>query len=107
MDLAKHIDLSVLIAEHFRNARTGGEVDLLEFSWTKFKYECKKDNDGQYKSEKFLAQNKSSRKIRADNFQLIKAGLYETNRIKYNCCIYVLVDRLIYLRNFLLWGISA
>ena len=64
MDLAKHIDLSILIAEHFRNARTGGEVDFLRASRIKFKDKGTKDDERQCKSEKFPAQNNPSRKKR-------------------------------------------
>ena len=62
MDLAKHIDLSILIAEHFRNARTGGEVDFLRASRIKFKDKGTKDDERQCKSEKFPVQNNPSRK---------------------------------------------
>ena len=62
MYFSKEIDLRVLIAEHFRKTRTGGEVDFLRASRIKFKDKGTKDDERQCKSEKFPAQNNPSRK---------------------------------------------
>ena len=59
MCFSKEIDLRILIAEHFGNARTGREINLLGFSWVKF---LKSQKNGQKKkrtNKNFLSQNVS------------------------------------------------
>ena len=56
MNLAKDIDLRVIVSEHSGKPGTGGEIDDLRASWIKFKHKSEKKDKSSCESEEPLAQ---------------------------------------------------
>ena len=60
MGFSKEIDLRILIAEHFRNARTGSKIDHLRVSRIKRKNKCQKNSQQNHAGENPFLQAVSS-----------------------------------------------
>ena len=57
MNLARDIDLRIIVSEHSGKPGTGGEIDDLRASWIKFKRKSEKEDKSRCGNKKFPAQN--------------------------------------------------